>query len=53
MTAEEILEVLSKQSFANFYNGEDSPFTKFISGDDRALSKAEMLDKIRHLFGTK
>ena len=50
-TVEElILECLEKQDFADFYDGEDSDFVRYIQCDDDAMSKDAMLANIRRLF---
>ncbi len=42
--------VIERQSFADFYEGEDSPFVKFIEGAEDAPSHGQILDEIDHLF---
>ena len=55
ITAEDIYETLSRQSFANFYGQADidtdnSPFGKHLAGDENAPSKEEILKKITQIF---
>ena len=52
--AEDILEVLSKQRFANFYGivpvEDECPFSLYISSHVDAPSESAILDDICHLF---
>lgn len=50
MTKEEILAVLTKQRFYDFYNGD---FEDWLVGDEDALTTEEILAEIERLFYVK
>jgi len=47
LTAQDILRVLVKQQFYEFYEG---PFVKYIEGEPDAKTKEEILKEIESLF---
>ena len=57
MFAEDILEVLSRQRFSNFYGivplEDERPFSLYISSHSDAPTEDEILDDICHLFNVK
>jgi len=54
ITAKDILEVLSRQTFADFYGAvsetDQCPFSKFIMGDEDAPTEEEILEEIKSIF---
>lgn len=44
-----ILEMISRQDFADFY-GQDGPFERYISGDEKAPDKDEILAMLEKML---
>ena len=47
MTAEQLLNLLMTQSFANFYKGE---LEDYIIGEEDAMSREEIIDNLQELM---
>jgi len=52
--AEKIYDVLTKQSFVDFYGqvdiSDNAPMSRYICGDDGRMTKDEILEEIVYLF---
>jgi hypothetical protein len=55
--AEDILEIMSRKRFAEFYGivplEDECPFSLYISGHEDAPTEDQILDDICHLFNVK
>jgi len=47
MTVEQLLDLLTTQSFANFYNGE---LEDYITGEEDAMSREEIIANLQELM---
>lgn len=47
MTAEQLLNLITSQTFADFYNNE---LEDYITGDDKALSKEDIIGNLQELM---
>lgn len=50
MTAEQILDMLMTQTFANFYEGD---LNSFITGEEDAMTKEEIIKDIMEMMFTQ
>lgn len=51
-TVEEILEMLTRQPFADFY-ADDGPFGRWLMGDENAPTKEQVIERLEKLLGLR